>query len=848
MVLLAITMPALQGFSVEQSVYYVELGLYQNPEKALNQFSKLLNKNIAINIDSFGEFYRVVSGYYKTYNDAVNVANEMQKLGINNEVKATKLTFNKHQSTKTYYVLLKSYELSANIADDFQLLKSYNQDFKLRKKSKIIELYVDQFYSIDEANNKALELNKLGFNCSIIEGSLNKLVDYRQVQELNNGESLIKNFILKEDQVLKGLYGSYSMFFYKNKNWSIINKPYFDLKYQRNQITQNRNSTITVLLNSKPVYSEITQDTNNIRVYFEPDEILNGYNTVTIKCFNRISDLPCEDDLNPANWLKVKGTSYVNLNYLNIDDKTSISDFPYPYIIKGVNQPLNMKLMIPPKASEEELSAAAMFSVLLGMLENEYDSNIDFVKYHKDINLNDNLVLICKRENLPNEYQKYFTNKELQTSDNSLIKEIYSPYNVHKKMLIILLGNSQSYEKLLINLKDSNVTKQIIASSYKVDANTVTNELTCNIDSKISLNKMGYVSTYVEGLFNHNLQYDFRVPASWQPTGDVEFNLHLRYSDILDFSKSVVTILVNGVPIGSKSLKQEKANDNFINFVVTKDSLSSLGSYNINVQLSLYIKDTYCETRENKNVWAYIANDSFINFPYSNNPNITISKYEALFIENESLNNTNIILPTNPTTEEISTALRVSNYLGKYTKSIGNIGVVLGSIPSTLSGNNIVIYNNENAGSLVKESNKYAFVKYSEANKMYEPTPKIALHDTSYMGSIQILPYKNETNLLLINAKNEYGLKQVKTNLINSKELRLMNGDVTIINKQGGIKTAIYNKKLQQYLANEYKDYKAENKNGFKFKLNFSSMKVIVIILSIMIITIATFVYLKRNK
>ena len=114
---------------------------------------------------------------------------------------------------------------------------------------------------------------------------------------------------------------------------------------------------------------------------------------------------------------------------------------------------------------------------------------------------------------------------------------------------------------------------------------------------------------------------------------------------------------------------------------------------------------------------------------------------------------------------------------------------------------------------------------------------------------MQIIPYKSGYKQLLINAKNELALKQVKMNLTNSQALYLMNGDVSLVNNKGLIKTAVYNPQLEQYLASQSKEA-AKNKASkkpFQFKIDLNSVKLIVLVLSIMVMLIGTVIYLRRK-
>lgn len=85
----------------------------------------------------------------------------------------------------------------------------------------------------------------------------------------------------------------------------------------------------------------------------------------------------------------------------------------------------------------------------------------------------------------------------------------------------------------------------------------------------------------------------------------------MRYSDNLDFSRSVVTVYAGDVPMGSAQLDAESADDQDVTVTVPGGALVSAGSP-LRVVFDLELPDLYCTPRQENTPWAYVDGSSTI--------------------------------------------------------------------------------------------------------------------------------------------------------------------------------------------------------------------------------------------
>ncbi len=832
------------------NVYYVQAGIFGQLENANRVFNSLHNSGLTAYKQPLGKNTTVFVGYYSTKREAESALQQVNDLGYQASLKLASFRLKKYQKNTVYTVQLGVFSKEQNANRLYDNLRGYQYGVQCVSADKYIKVQVGDYSTAAEANDVLNEILKLGYSGFVVEEDLNHRLGLNSVVDEPDGNSGLqaKNYILRNDQYFEGLYGSYTMFFYKNENWN-LDSAYVELKYQKSPIVSVEPSTITVLINDVPIYSEFLQKENSVRIKINRDYINDGYNSITFHSFSRITDLPCEDDLNPANWLKILGSTFVHLEYSKRDDSTSLADFPYPYMIQGLNMPLDAEVLLPPNPDEDELAALMMLSQALGRLERFYNKDITVKRYGENDLSDSNIIVISKKENLPAEYISYFAAEELAlTNKNTVIREIISPYNPDSKILFLIWGSAPTFNKALNALLDPDIVKQMKQSSYSIADSFAINAPAKAADETITFKEAGYSGVQVEGLFEHNINYQLQIPSNWKPVDGANIHLKLRYSEVLDFDRSLVTVLVNDVPIGSSALAYDRAHDDTIELLLTEDSLSDSGNYSIAVKFSLYLDDTYCETRVDSSVWAYVVEDSYLYFPHEENKNLFLRNYEGVFLKDDTLSEMNFILPANYSMEELEAAAAISSYLGRFANSFGKSYVhTANALPENLN-NCIAIFSAEQGKELWHEINDYAFVKYDLANQNYQSTSEIPLIGTDNIASLQLVPY-HSGKMLIVSAVNKVGMDWAKKFLTETETIYLLNGDVAMINNQGMIKSAIFDPELKANLGqpvfSDRHNYQQQNRNR-RFKLKVENIKLAIVIFSVLIMGIGVVIYWKR--
>lgn len=113
----------------------------------------------------------------------------------------------------------------------------------------------------------------------------------------------------------------------------------------------------------------------------------------------------------------------------------------------------------------------------------------------------------------------------------------------------------------------------------------------------------------------HNLH--FTLPRTWTLTEDPEVTLHLDHSGVLDPSRSMLTVSVNGSALHTVRLVAENATDARITFRIPRHVLEDHNTLELRVNQHL---DEECEDPFDPALWTRARKDSFIQFWYRRNP------------------------------------------------------------------------------------------------------------------------------------------------------------------------------------------------------------------------------------
>ncbi|MER0284217.1 cellulose biosynthesis cyclic di-GMP-binding regulatory protein BcsB [Clostridioides difficile] len=671
------------------------------------------------------------------------------------------------------------------------------------------------------------------------------------VNEVKADETKVKNYKFERDITIDGVIGSNSTFFEVNKNWD-IEEVLLHLNFSKSQILNGDVSSLTVLINNVPIKSiklnAKTDYKNTLEVLVPKDYIIQGYNEIKIKSYKTISDKICQDDSNTGNWMVIHKESYTSIRYTQKNMGNSISEYPYPYSEVEDKLNLDTTMVVPDNMTRGESTAVFNLASEFGKTTKNDNLKLNVKLYSEMKNWSeDNIIYVGKPENTAEEILNILSTKE-QTllSSNCIIKQVDSPYNKNKKMMVIIGSNEEDLIKASNLLVENKLSNQVLSSSVIVNKNTnvKTNEQQELNLSHLTLKDLGYSDFLLEGAFNQQALFDVKIPKGKILDYGSKIVLNLRYSDNLDFEKSLVTVSINDVVVGSKKLDRSHSNNDKLELKIPKD-IDNKEYYQVKLAFNLSIKNQNCITRESNNPWAYVLNSSYLELSTKNKESLSFESYPYPFVKDDEFNDLTVIMPDYSGSQAMTWMSRLGVNLGASINSYkGSINVIRGKeFNDKYKDTNIIVFGVPLNNSVIQMLNDNLNMKFNKSYSTFLSNDKISFIDGygKDISAIQLIksPYNNQKNILVISSINEKNLYLGMDYLLNKSKVNDLKGDTITIDEYGEVEDLSYNLKVN-------KEVKVSN-NDISISKTTKAFLIISFI-TIIVVAVLSMLYIKKYK
>ncbi|WXR62951.1 cellulose biosynthesis cyclic di-GMP-binding regulatory protein BcsB [Peptostreptococcaceae bacterium AGR-M142] len=675
-------------------------------------------------------------------------------------------------------------------------------------------VYMGDYEDKNEIKKYRNKIIELGYNPYL--KSYNRTGDIKENENLKKDNPGNKNiYPLDDDFTLQGVFGTTTFFFEKSDYWDInYNNSYVVIDFDQSGIREFDYSMITILVNDIPVKSEnlynFRETEGSIKIKLRKDILVDGFNSVKITLFHRITDDDCYDDINTANWFVIKKSSYIHLEYDYLKDKNSISSFPYPFILKNDKSNINCAIGLPNNPTNEEIKYAIELNSYLSSLVPFENIKIPIKKY-EEIKNNENAIIIMNDESF-NKLKKSKVNKE----NGYLLKE----NNNESKRLYITGNLKRSFYALI----DKDFVKQMKSNKQIVDFD-VANELENNIfdDSKITFADLGFTNINLEGMFYKKARYTFEIPNSWDLKEGSKIHLKLRYPEFMDLEKSDVSVFINGDPIASKRLEREKALLDILEFDIPRYYFDEK-FINLEVRFFLAMDDYNCKESLNSKAYSSILSDSYLELPHEYKDISFFEDYPNPFVKDGSFNKLNLVMEKNDDFSKINMYSYIISAMTPFNLNYFELDIV-NDIKNKDS--NYILISSPDKDNLIKEYNNNLNIKFSEDFKHFvsDEKAKVIINEANTVLAMQIKKsHLNKDKSILYITSTDSSYLDYIYELTNEENLNPMQGDVILLSDDGIVDSFYYDKKIE-----EEKEVERSNQQRSKqFRISGRTMAILI--------------------
>ncbi|SKC86212.1 cellulose biosynthesis cyclic di-GMP-binding regulatory protein BcsB [Maledivibacter halophilus] len=679
------------------------------------------------------------------------------------------------------------------------------------------------------------------------------------INQKDNG-NLEYIYRINRDIELRGVSSESKWYFNVEKELEVENFK-FNLFLKFSELIRRDISYITVYMNNIPIRSirlkdEEDQLIKNWQLDIPVETINTGYNELKVKTNSRLTDNSCDDDKNIANWVVIDKKSNYIIDYSRKNLYDKISDFPRPFIGKYEDESKGIGVIIPKNYTEDEISAALTLISHMKEYKKGYDVETTLFKYGDEEIFNfEGLIYVGNFNNIPQEIGNITkSSRKINRNEGNIYRTELS--GSQKPVFLILSNDGKSLMNSVKALNNNELKSQMIDTYLSIPRDFNTDIKEEKIDDYIYLSELGLNGIEIKGRNKQVTSIGINIPSNKVLAEESNVNLKLRYSDNLDYDKSMVSLYINGKPLGSKKLERNKRDLDEFKVYIPKEFRRE-NYYDLRVEFEM-IPDGIitCEKYLASEPWAYIKSDSFFFASQQERNLMLLENLPSPFSKNNNIDTTTIIIPDIPTKDDIKIAGRISEMMGIGLK--GNKGIirisrgdsgeenyksddlVIFDTPKEYSTDNLIVFGTPNENSEIRNINKSLWFKYNDNYNRVLSNEKIELLPQTYESSTFIelkpSPYNNEKALMTITSLDKKSIIDA-VEYFYGREISLFTGDAAIVSKEGDLLNFRFQKESEKPVID---DIPTVNRNTREY-LIFAGVVLVFMLISLIL-------YLYKNR
>lgn len=625
-------------------------------------------------------------------------------------------------------------------------------------------------------------------------------------------------------------------YFNKIDYWD-VKKATFNLTYATTQLRNDQASNITVSLNGVKFYSfkpsnNDGQQTISIDL---PLNLLQSSNVLTIQGQIIDQNQSGDPESTPANWLTIYNGSNVNFSYDVKQPDNQISAFYNHFTGNDTVSNHQSVILVPAKASNDELAAAtyALTGISRVLTTNDAKVNISSLA-DSSMNNQPYQIVIAKYNQLPQEYHKAVNASDLQNG-KAILKFVNGK---DKKVLVVTAKSASSLIQAGKYISNEELMKQTTADSKMIDTDTevFSSQMQNNGDYPLATD-----GTKLTGSGHQEQVFFINLPHHQNNSKGSYINLNFKYADNIDFKTSLVTVYVNGKPIGSKRLTAAKVNGDHLKVNIPNNTnLSS--ACTVRVAFDLNMKNDHVN---GQTPWAYIENDSNAYINSTDKTDLLFNNYPSCFIKDSTFNNIAVQLPHKMNQDYYQALSNIFNLIGCYAETnVGNITFHSGEMAdSELANHNVIVLGTPKDTSLIRKWNSKLFFKFNKHFNRFVSNEKMSIESDygKQIGVVQLLfnPENKDKAALVVSGATPKDVELASTQIDTQAHAGALKGDAAVIDQNGRQFMYRFKKKVNnQHGPSIYK----------RIKSNPAFMTYMIIgSLTLILIAVIVYLFIRKN-
>lgn len=580
---------------------------------------------------------------------------------------------------------------------------------------------------------------------------------------------------------LSGTSVTASMYFSKESYWN-VKKTTFNLTYQASQLTNKQTSDITVTVNGvkSASFRPQTGDGTQTKAIAIPTKLLAADNqlTVTGQIETQKKDRSVQATQTPANWLTITDASNVNFSYeLNQADNTVAAFYAHFIGDDTVNQQ-HAVVATADTPTNADLTASMLALSGTSRTITDQSNQVQVERWSKvQADDGDYVMVVATYQQLPEMFKKSIAQD--QVNNHAIIKAVteknrhYLIVTANDGQLLKRAGRFVANQELMTESKQARVTlsRRTATGTASADLNRRTYHLT---DQAVQFTGSGH----------HEGNYYVTLPNDRTNADGSTISLKLKYSDNLDFKRSLVTVSVNDTLTGSRRLVRGRINGDRLTFRLPRGTALN-NSLDVKVTFDLALKGA-SQNLDGDTPWVTIEPESKMSVKSQRSNDLLLTNYPTLFIKNETYNHVAVVVPSTLNDTDLKTLSNLFNLIGSYAKlNTGSIKFYQHPSKTVLKNSNVIAVGTPKQNALIKQLNSKLYFKYNRSLTAFKSNEKLSL-TADYgrsIGTDQLLrsPYNAKRGLLVVTGATSQATYLASTQLNTVSTIQQYTGDAIVV-------------------------------------------------------------------
>lgn len=673
--------------------------------------------------------------------------------------------------------------------------------------------------------------------CAIILGGVKVYA-----QNMGNKEILFEN-----DRVMDGIYEEETLYFQMEDYWEVESAE-LQIHMELSSMLLDIPAELNFQLNGTPIQSVNLNYANGVKqdlsIALPAEHFKEGYNSLTVTGFAQIYDEEgCLDEFSEANWIVIGGESGVYLSYRLKEMSGTVAEYPYPLIYGANENGEGIKVVVPDNADSDELTAAAWIQA--GLVKEVPSSQKVQMVYNSEYeNGTSSGIIVSLYEHISERVRNAIQSNGIEEAvlENNAAIIIDRAEEGRVQVFIVSKKGTCLSEAAQLLMDKSRRTQEEQAAVLVAEGSADLLKEGIEDTSQFTLSDWIDSDSGIELRGSFRREYTIYPPQGIAYVLGTDDNMHLkfRYSENLNFTRSLFTVYVNGAAVASKKLKKENAQGDEMELIIPED-LSGKALESITLAFDLEVEELYCTVRLDETPWAFISGDSSISLSGSQNNYLSFQHTPWPFVKNGYGNHLMFLIPDAPSGAELTMLGTLVGMYGRGMNPYGELEIVhAGEVQEkqTQDAQIILLGSFENQGllELVKENLPFSI---NMEDRKFIGNKSFAFSDSyaSAAASMQLIPsiYNKDKAMLVVTAPDDTALGYLNEYLSVLDNLDKLKGDTMLVDSHLEMRSFTFQHVIKDNDRPTLRQRLEQNKESVLFSLAATSVMFLLFLAAILI-------------